>query len=389
MTASSDVELSADRVRRLALWQPGTPVLSVYVRTDPRDPANTSATPRWGIELRNALRDVRTGSHDADRTSHDLAAQLFDRAERDIFALAPSERARGLAWFGAGDMPAERFTLQLPPRETSAHLDSRACISPLVEVADHGRPAGLVLLSTDAVRLLHWQGGRVSEPERPVYEFEPGQWRDYAAYVGHAAPARGATHVGTFDQRVDEWRDRFVADAARAVATVLDDLGWPRMVLAGETRVLEAFRAALPPNLGDRVVATFEANLMWDEPAAVADRLEPLLEQAWERAAQSFIEQVTQSAASGGPAALGWSEVADCLLQGRVAHVAFAADASPDPAVLAPHLLAGLGEVKPGMLVERLVEVAVSTGAGITAVPAATAPKALARAGGVVARLRY
>jgi hypothetical protein len=314
---------------------------------------------------------------------------LVERAERDIFALAPSERGRGLAWFGAGDTSAERFTLQLPPRGTSAHLDSRAHISPLVEVADHGQPAGLVLLSTDAVRLLHWQGGRVSEPERPVYEFEPAEWRDYAAYVGHAAPTRGATHVGTFDQRVEEWRDRVLADAARVVAAALDGLGWPRIALCGETRVLEAFRAALPPHLGDRVVATLEANLMWDEPAAVADRLEPLLEQAWEHAARVFIEQAAQSAASGGPAALGWPEVADCLLQGRVEHLAFAADESPDPAVLAPQLMAGLGEVKPGMLVERLVELAVSTGAGITAVPAATAPDALGRAGGVVAQLRY
>jgi hypothetical protein len=41
------VTLSVDLIRDLALRRPGTPVLSVYVRTDPRDPANTAAVPGW------------------------------------------------------------------------------------------------------------------------------------------------------------------------------------------------------------------------------------------------------------------------------------------------------------------------------------------------------
>jgi len=49
---------SADLIRDLALRRPGAPVLSVYVRTDPRDPANTAAVPGWLMELRNCLREV-------------------------------------------------------------------------------------------------------------------------------------------------------------------------------------------------------------------------------------------------------------------------------------------------------------------------------------------
>jgi len=37
-------------------------------------------------------------------------------------------------------------------------------VSPLVAVADRGRPAGLVLVSADAVRLLEWRDGTVTEP---------------------------------------------------------------------------------------------------------------------------------------------------------------------------------------------------------------------------------
>lgn len=44
-----------------------------------------------------------------------------------------------------------------------------------------------MLVSVEAVRLLHWQDGRVTEPERSLYEIEPGQWRDYDAYAGYPA----------------------------------------------------------------------------------------------------------------------------------------------------------------------------------------------------------
>ena len=37
--------LSMDEIRELALRRPGTPVLSVYVRIDPHDPATTGAVP--------------------------------------------------------------------------------------------------------------------------------------------------------------------------------------------------------------------------------------------------------------------------------------------------------------------------------------------------------
>ena len=86
-----------------------------------------------------------------------------------------------------------------------------------IDVVDRGRPTGLVLVSAEAIRLLHWQAGWVEQPERSLYELEPGQWRDYDAYVGHPGRTPDGMHVGTFDQRVDEWRDRFLTEPATAI----------------------------------------------------------------------------------------------------------------------------------------------------------------------------
>jgi hypothetical protein len=49
---------SMETVRELATLQSGEPVLSLHIRTDPRDPANNATTPKWLVELRNGLREV-------------------------------------------------------------------------------------------------------------------------------------------------------------------------------------------------------------------------------------------------------------------------------------------------------------------------------------------
>jgi hypothetical protein len=194
------VTLSMDQIRDLALRRPGTPALSVYVRTDPRDPANTAAVPGWLVELRNSLREVSREVDMRESRERRMAfRELRERVERDVLALEPADRGRGLAWFRTADGALDyRFTLQLPPLRTLARWDDRPYVSPLAEVAGRGHPTGLVLVSAEAVRLLHWQDGRLTEPAHSLYEIEPGQWRDYDAYVGYPGRSPDGRHVAEF-----------------------------------------------------------------------------------------------------------------------------------------------------------------------------------------------
>lgn len=74
--------------------------------------------------------------------------------------------------------------------------------------------------------------------QRSLYELEPGQWRDYDAYVGHPGRTPDGMHVGTFDQRVDEWRDRFLTEAATAIGQRGGEFGWHRLLLSGDKPVI-------------------------------------------------------------------------------------------------------------------------------------------------------
>jgi hypothetical protein len=380
---------SMDLIRELAVRRPGTPVLSVYVRTDPRDPANTAAVPGWLVELRNALREAGREVDGAEPRGVRLALrELCERVERDVLALEPAGRGRGLAWFLTADGVLDhRFTLQLPPASTLACWDDLPFVSPLADVADRGRAAGLVLVSAEAVRLLHWQDGRVAEPERSLYEIDRGEWRDYDAYVGHPGRSPAGMHVAEFDQRVEEWRQRFLRTTAAAVASQVAGLGWHRILVAGERRVTGAFVDQLPGPMSAQVVTIVEANLIWEEHAAVADRLEGALDRARVQEARVLVEQAIQGTFAGGAAAIGWPEVTSSLAYHRVRHLIVGAGAAPDPGLIDPRTQAALGWPSGRMLVERAVEQAVISAAEVTMLPADT-PE-LVRAGGAAALLRY
>ena len=86
-----------------------------------------------------------------------------------------------------------------------------------------------------------------------------------------SSPASGATmtptsdipaahpsglHVAEFDQRVREWRQRFLRTTAQAVGAQVAGLGWHRILLVGEPRVTGPFRQQLPEPASGQVIAT-------------------------------------------------------------------------------------------------------------------------------------
>jgi hypothetical protein len=94
---------SVESLRELAIVQPGVPVLSVHVRTDPRDPANTAGTPKWLVELRNGLREVVGATRQEEPRNERLARrELCARVEREVLELHSSGRPPGSAR-GRGD----------------------------------------------------------------------------------------------------------------------------------------------------------------------------------------------------------------------------------------------------------------------------------------------
>jgi Bacterial archaeo-eukaryotic release factor family 10 len=381
--------ITREDLRTLATATPGDAVLSVYARTDPRDPANTAATPAWEIALRNGLSAVahRLEARE-DRHARLRFRELRPAVEERVLALEPHERARSIAWFfGEEGDTIGTYALQLPLRGDAVVRDARPYVSPLVDVVDRGAPTGVVLAGRERVRLVHLEQGEASEPDDPAFELELGDWRPYGGTAG-GSPSRGlrtTAHQERYDARVDEQRDRLYARAGEATAGRLEALGWERVALLAERGVASAFGAALPAAIVDRLVVDAEANVDRDDPATIADTVEPWLEDAWRESVVDLADRARTHALAGGPGAIGAKETLWALDEGRVEHLILDPDADfTEVAAMTPPGIAG----PPELLGERAVEAAVATGAEVSTVPVATAP-ALEESGGMVALLRY
>jgi Bacterial archaeo-eukaryotic release factor family 10 len=380
--------LTHDVLRRLATAEPRRLVISVHARTDPRDPANTGGTPAWLIELRNGLRIVseRLESGD-DRESRLAFRTLRKRIEQGLTDLTPADRARSVAWVLDVDGYSERFSLQLPLRRDRVVADTKPFVSPLVDIADRGAPIGVILVGGDLIRIVQIDQAEPTEPENSSFELTLGDWRPFGGTAG-GSPARGVlgtSHEEHYRARVEAQRDRLFTTAATETAMRLEALGWERIVLVAEGQVASRFREVLPPKVRERVIAEADLNLVGAELTVIADTLEPLVEEAWQRRSRALAELAQDRARSGGAAALGPQETLGALAEGRVDHLLLDPDHDFSSAAgMIPPSIGGPAD----MLGERAVEAAIGTEAQVTAV-ATDASAPLSDAGGMAALLRY
>ncbi len=383
---------TVELVRDLAVAPSDGPVLSVHLRTDPRDPANTNHVPGWLITLRNGLRAVAERVERSDsRDERMVLRDLMPRVETDIADLTPAERGRAISYFIGADGSGKLFLAhQIPLRDDAVRWDARPFISPLVDIASRGRSTGLVLIGVDAVRLLHWHAGRIDEPERSVYELELGDWREYAGYAA-ANPARGqqtATHTEAYEDRVGDWRRRFLAGTAQKVSQRAREFGWRRLIVAGELPLPGDFVAGLDADVSARVVTQIDANVVGQPPAEVAARLEDDLERAHRAQAHALLHRIAAAAAAGTVGALGPEEVFQALAEHRVDHLLVDPTARLHLGPLGAASQQAVEGAGQDLLAERAVELAVAGGAEVTTLAAGEASE-FRDASGLAALLRY
>lgn len=379
-----------DVLRTLATADPGPPVLSVYARTDPRDPVNTHHSPAWEIELRNGLSAVTDRLEAGDDRDLRLTFRtLRERVEDELINLDPAQRARSVAWFLTADgSDSRRLSLQLPVRADTVVWDGKPFVSPLVDVADRGAATGVVLVGLEHVRLMHIEQGEASEPEDSGYDISTGDWRPFAGAGGGSPTAgmRPTAHKARHEARIEKRRGRHFRAAAADTAKRLDELGWESVALVAEHQVAVEFREELTPDFAARVAVELDLNLGHEDATTVADALEPHLEASWLQDTLALSEDAHQRAGARGAGSLGPQETLGALVQGRVAHLLLDPAHDFAPAAAGPILeqLAG----PPELLGERAVEAAIASGAEVTALPADQCPR-LAEAGGMLAVLRY
>jgi hypothetical protein len=338
-------------------------VLSIYV--------DTGVDRAAAIDVGNRLAELKqriAGDGSSPVGSATALTEALARAEPLLARLVdPRSPGRGRALFvGLSRGEAISFSSQLRLANRVV-LDSSPFIHPLLEAIDRGRPSGVVIAATDVTEVFDWRFGdlrrmsRRRSPARAARNERPGP------SVGNAAGERRNTSLReTRERRERRHRARVAETAAAEVVRLADENLWEQILVAGSERMAGALVNVLPDRIRQTVIRD-PRQLAGVDPAAVARIATERFEDEHARRTARLAGHV-RDAALAGAGAVGLSEVAAALNEGRVDQLVYD---SAEP-----------------RLTERLVERALITGAEITAVPGA-ARTVLAAAGGIAARLRW
>lgn len=375
-------------------------VLSLYAGFTPdraADPQPTSP-----IEIRNQVKSLRAALADGDR---DLARAVDRRLEHLDGAIDrlvdPRSPGRGRALFvGVASGEIVELHGQLPFRERVIHQDS-AYVRPLVAAHDEGRPAGILVASRAGARLLRWVLGEATEEREVRFELPDEVVADEKAGPSPNHPQ--LSRIGFVDR--EQFEDRVAVNLERWLREVVDDTlararreGWDRLVVSAPPKLREVIRDLVPDN-GEEPHLLL-ADQAWEDEsaAAIADRSWELLRSVHQDRERALVQEAIDRTMSGGPGALGLRAVCDAINEGRVSHLLYD-DALQvegyvsDEATLHPHpegeMAQSIVELHPEpLLVERLVERAMTTSAAVTAVTS-QAVEQLEDHDGVAALLRW
>lgn len=364
------------------------PVLSIFSRTDPRDPANLSETPGWLVALRNGLRDAAAtveGNHEAT----EAIRRLSKEAETRLTGASAHERGRSVALFLSADGTVDIFhTFQIPLREDFVAFENGAVIWPAMDLLDRGQRTGIIVLSQDQIRLLEWEDGVINDLESSIYNLELGDWRQYRGVGGDGRTQHSASHVDSHEDRVEAWRHRFMKDAAKAIAESTKDLNLERLVVVADGDLSTDFMGALPQELRERVVTVVALNLIDSTAHEVAEHLDEHLRQAWRDQVNEVANHSLERIKAGDRGAGGPDQVVAALIEGRVEHLIMDPFYEFDDGDLSDGVREAITNAGEETAREAAVEIALRTGAHVSSASVEEVP-ALAEADGVLALLRY
>jgi release factor family 5 len=371
-------------LKRLLDWQPPSGILSVYVDVDPADRGRG-----WWIALRDRLRELadRTPPHEPRRAFEAAAARVLERFPED----GPPPDGRGHAGFiEVVEKPDEVWrSMQMAPRRVEVVHWRRPYLRPLVELFAEGPHVGVVLASAERVRLLEWSLGALRELRDWEITLWSLDWRERKAERPRPGQREMTSASGRdqFNQRLEANRQRFLRETGERVRAELGRHGWQFVIVFGPKAHAEQLTAPLR-SAGERLHVSGH-DLISASEDEIAARIESQVREANRVRERALIGKVEEAIGASAGAALGPQETLEALGQGRARHLIFDADRDYAGRPLDAQVTdAGSGGEEAAPVAERMIELALATGAEITPLTGDLASE-LSEHDGVAALWRY
>ncbi|MBD3335081.1 MAG: hypothetical protein GF355_06160 [Candidatus Eisenbacteria bacterium] len=380
--------MTRDDIRDLLALRSDAGVLSIYLdggrQAAPRKPGWQMSHVRSGLK---ELAQKHSGAKQLEQTA--------DEALQEIAGLPGEFRQRSLVYFrDAGGEQSWWRSLQRPLATRFVWMDT-PFIRPLVAYLDDSPEVGVILLSKDEARLITWrQGILLKDSEERIQPSEDAR-RDEGPLPSH--PPRSPHAMSPADRlrdRASQKTRRFAVELADAVPRTAVRRGWERLVIMAPSPLREEFQAQLKEPWRSSIIGSTDKVMLRASSAELSADVDEIITR-WNRERESQdVEQTYNLAQAGGRAVTGPQESLKLLQQARVAHLFFAADLvlrgrrMEDGTLQLDDGAKGSAGAEESHLVERMVEMALETGASVTPVEGTPAER-IKEMGGIAARLRY
>ncbi len=290
------------RMAELARMEPvPTLVVSVYLNTHWADEHQRA---RVRIFLKNELARVREA-----RTPRPAEADLrWIEAEGDaLLSQTTGPEARGVALFACEAVGLREIVSSRAPFENMLGVAETPLLRPLAELAELAPPALVVFVDTDLARLLFVPP--VGAGEEVVLHGDvsghrgPGGWEQMAQ--------------SRYRRHIQDHRARHFQAVAETLIGLADTHDARRIVLAGDTRNVAAFRKELPPRVADFIVGTV-TGAHYEPADVIVGRAAEYLSHAEAEREAAAVDAVLTTAAKRGKATAGLDATLEAVNRGAV-----------------------------------------------------------------------
>ena len=281
-------------LRELLGYQPLSPVLSVYLNTEPSE-GNPDAHKR---RLRSMLKETAS-PEDASMVERYISHE-FDWSGRSlaIFSSAPE------GFFRA-------YSLAVPLR-SRVRISDHPHVKPLADLLDSYGGYGVALVDKQGARMFYFHLGELREQEGVLGE----SVRHTKRGGGSQAQGRRGGSAGQTNY-VEEVTERNIKEAAEFAAHFFTENNVRRILLGGTDENVALFRAQLPKTWQSLVVGSFPMS-MTASHSEVLERAMQIGQDADRRREARLVETVITNAAKGQSGVVGLEETLLAAHQGRV-----------------------------------------------------------------------
>lgn len=281
-------------IRELLEYRSASPILSVYLNTDPSQ-GNADAI---RLHLRNMLKDVNLPEDEA---------RIWEYMDHER-----EWKGRSLAMFSCvADGFFRAYPLGVPIR-SRYFVGHQPYVKPLAHLLDDFGHYGIALIDKQRARVFTFHLGELQELE----PFQGEEVRHVKRGGASTMPGRRGGTAGRTNYE-EEVVERNMKNAAEYVTRIFEEAHLRRLLLGGTEENIHLFRKQLPKSLQSLLVGTFPINLNANRAEVLEKVLEIGLRSEQKREAQ-LVEQMITAAAKGEKGVVRLDDTLEAVHAGRV-----------------------------------------------------------------------